>query len=106
MTPEITAQQLHDILSTDSKPFLLDVREPDELEVSVLPGVVAIPMGDVPARLSEIPKDQPVVVICRSGKRSANITDLLLSHGYSDVKNLVGGMNGYATEVDPSLKVY
>lgn len=106
MTTDISAKQLAALLEVETTPFLLDVRESDELEVSVLPGVHHIPMGQVPDRLGEIPKDQPVVVICRIGGRSGKIAEYLAGLGYSNLSNLVGGMNGYATDVDPTLTVY
>ena len=105
-TPEITLQQLHARLEAGDKPFLLDVREPHELEISKLDGVVNIPMGEVPARLSELDKNTEIVVVCRSGGRSDRITNFLVSEGFTDVKNMVGGMNGWATQIDTSLPTY
>lgn len=87
-------------------PFLLDVRQADELEVIVLPGVHHIPLGEIEARFSEVPKDQDVVVICRSGGRSGKATEFLMSQGYDRVRNMATGMNGWATTVDPTMSPY
>ena len=86
--------------------LLLDVREPDELEISRLSEVIAIPMGEVPARIYELDRDADIVVVCRSGGRSAQIVAYLQAAGFSHVRNLDGGMNAWATQIDPSLPVY
>jgi rhodanese-related sulfurtransferase len=71
--------------------FLLDVREPDEWSAGHVEGSLHIPMGLLTARLDEIPQDCRVVVVCRSGHRSARVTDYLRQQGY-DVVNLDGGL--------------
>lgn len=71
---------------------VLDVREPSEYAEGHIPGVSLIPMGQVPDRLSEIPKDKTVIVTCRSGNRSGQITDYLRQQGYTNVHNMEGGI--------------
>ncbi|NWG21621.1 MAG: rhodanese-like domain-containing protein [Chloroflexi bacterium] len=71
---------------------LLDVREPEEYAAGHIPGVRLIPMGEVPARLNEIPADRTVIVTCRSGNRSGQITDLLRRNGFTRVHNMQGGI--------------
>jgi len=85
---------------------LLDVREPKEFENSSLAGSLDIPMGDVPNRLSELPRDEMLVVICRSGGRSGKIVSFLRENGFDNATNLVGGINGWALEIDTSLEPY
>ncbi len=85
---------------------LLDVREPHELEISALPGAVNIPLGMLAARLSELDSAQEMVVFCKSGSRSARALELLSSAGFKKVKNLRGGINAWAKEIDPSLPIY
>ncbi len=85
---------------------LLDVREPKEFENSSLAGSLDIPMGDVPNRLSELPRDEMLVVICRSGKRSGDIVSFLRANGFDNATNLVGGINGWALEIDTSMEPY
>ncbi len=72
--------------------LLLDVREPWEYDEGHIPGVILIPMNEVPHRLNEIPTDQEVIVTCRSGNRSGQITDLLRQQGYTNVHNMAGGI--------------
>lgn len=72
--------------------IVLDVREPFEYEAGHIPGVTLIPMGEVPQRLSEIPTDKTVIVTCRTGNRSAQVTDYLRQQGYDNVHNMNGGI--------------
>lgn len=69
----------------------LDVREDDEWEAGHIEGSLHIPMGELSARQDEVPRDQPVAVVCRSGNRSAAVTEALVRAGY-DAQNLVGGV--------------
>ncbi|MCK6539517.1 MAG: molybdopterin-synthase adenylyltransferase MoeB [Anaerolineales bacterium] len=85
---------------------LLDVREPHELEISALPNAVNIPLGQLAARLSELDSAEEMVIFCKSGSRSARGLELLASAGFKKVKNLKGGINAWAREVDTSLPVY
>lgn len=85
---------------------LLDVREPHELEISALPEAVNIPLGSLAARLSELDSAEDMVVFCKSGTRSARALELLASAGFKKVKNLKGGINAWAKEVDTSLPIY
>ncbi len=71
---------------------VLDVREQFEYDEGHIPGVVLIPMGEVPNRLAEIPSDKEVIVTCRSGNRSGQITDFLRQQGYDNVHNMEGGI--------------
>jgi NADPH-dependent 2,4-dienoyl-CoA reductase/sulfur reductase-like enzyme/rhodanese-related sulfurtransferase len=73
------------------KAFLLDVREPVELAVESAPGAVNIPLGQLRARLGELPRDREILVICRSGQRAYSATRLLLQKGFK-ARNLAGGM--------------
>jgi rhodanese-related sulfurtransferase len=74
---------------------ILDVREQSEYDAGHIPGVKLIPMNTVPNRLNEIPKDKPVIVTCRSGNRSGQVTDFLRQQGYTNVHNMTGGINAW-----------
>jgi adenylyltransferase/sulfurtransferase len=104
--PSLTPTELKARLDRGERILILDVREPFELEISRLPEVVHIPMGQVPERVHELNPADEIVVMCRSGGRSAQITRLLQAMGFARVKNLTGGINAYAQEVDPTLPVY
>jgi rhodanese-related sulfurtransferase len=86
-------------------PLVLDVREPWELAIARLAGTVDIPMNEVPARLTELPKEREIVVMCKSGGRSLKVAQYLDRQGYR-VANLTGGIQAWASEVDPKLPSY
>lgn len=99
--------QLQDILqSAEKHPVLIDVRELWEYETCHLEGSVHIPMGEIVARIDEIPQDQDTVIICHHGIRSAQVVRYLMSQGYENVINLTGGVDGWARDVDPDMPVY
>ncbi len=79
--------------------FLLDVREPAELASASVAGAVHIPMGDVPARLAELPRDREVVVLCHAGSRSLRVASFLAAQGFQPVTNLSGGIAAWAVEI-------
>nr|WP_239456619.1 rhodanese-like domain-containing protein [Nocardioides solisilvae] len=75
--------------------FVLDVREDDEFRSGHVPGAHHVPMQEVPDRLDELPRDQRVHVICRSGSRSRQVVDYLRSQGV-DAANVADGTGGWA----------
>jgi adenylyltransferase/sulfurtransferase len=84
----------------------LDVREAMETQISNLPNSELIPLGQLPARIGELDPERETVIYCRSGSRSGYAVDLLRAAGFRKVKNLVGGINRWAQEVDSSLPRY
>lgn len=103
---DIEARELAEKLQQGEDIHLLDVREPHELEISRLEGSDLIPLGQLAARLSELDSAEEMVVFCKSGTRSARALELLTSAGFRKIKNLKGGINSWAREVDPSLPIY
>jgi rhodanese-related sulfurtransferase len=77
----------------DAGAFILDVRQPEEWNEGHIPGATLIPLGELASRVNEVPKDQKVVVVCRSGNRSQQGRDILLSAGYTQVTSMAGGIN-------------
>lgn len=102
---DITATELAGRMK-DNHLRLIDVREPHELEISRIEGAQLIPLGQLAARLSELDSAEEMVVFCKAGTRSARALELLVSAGFRKVKNLKGGVNAWAREVDPSQPVY
>lgn len=83
------------------KPVVLDVREAAELASAAYPfPVVHIPMGDLPARVGELPRSGTIVCACRSGARSASVAGFLRRQGF-DAVNLDGGILAWAREIGP-----
>lgn len=102
---DITAPELAERVKI-SQLKLLDVREPHELEISALPNAVNIPLGQLASRLVELNSADDMVVFCKGGTRSARALELLSSAGFKKVKNLKGGINAWAKEVDTNLPIY
>jgi sulfur-carrier protein adenylyltransferase/sulfurtransferase len=86
--------------------FLLDVREPNEYKIGKIPGSTLIPLGEVPKRVSEIPRDKEIIVHCKMGGRSAKAAAFLRQQGYTRVKNLKGGILAWSDTIDPSVPKY
>ena len=105
-TTDITPQELSQRLQNGEELVLIDVREPYEWDAGHLEQATHIPLAQVPQRLAEIPKEKEIVMICRSGGRSGRAQEFLMNqHGYTRVKNLVGGMQRWARDVDSGVKV-
>jgi rhodanese-related sulfurtransferase len=79
----------------DGGAFILDVRQPDEWAAGHIPDATLIPLGELAARVADVPQDRQVVVVCRSGNRSAQGRDILLAAGYPSVTSMAGGMNDW-----------
>lgn len=104
--PAVTPTDLARELLSPDRPFLLDVREDFERGIACLDDDAHIPLGELEARLNELDANRRIVVYCRSGARSGRATGYLLSQGFKDVRNLDGGILGWAAEVDPTTQTY
>jgi len=102
---EITVQELKDMRDRGEDFQLIDVREPFEYEVSNLDGL-NIPLVGIAVESDKIARDRPVVVQCRSGKRSAQVILLLEREGFGNLANLTGGILAWKEEFDPEMEVY
>jgi rhodanese-related sulfurtransferase len=71
-----------------------------------LEGAKSIPLGQLAARLSELDKTREIVLVCRSGSRAARAVDMLLGAGFEKAKKLDGGINAWARQVDPNMRIY
>lgn len=87
----------------DDGVFMLDVREPSEWDAVYVPDTVLVPLGQLSQRLSEIPTDEPIVIICRSGNRSAQAREVLLAAGYSNVTSVAGGILDWQAQGQPTV---
>jgi adenylyltransferase/sulfurtransferase len=103
---EITSVDLKKKLDAGETPFILDVREPNEYQINRIPGSTLIPLGELPRRYQELPKDREIVTQCKMGGRSAKAQDFLKSVGFTNVKNLKGGILEWIDKVDPSQPKY
>ena len=104
LTPSELARWRED--ATREPPVLVDVREPWEFELARIEGSLLVPLGQLPHRVDELPRDRPLVMVCHTGRRSQNAAMFLAQSGFSDVRNLAGGVEAWAVEVDPSMRRY
>ena len=103
---ETTAVDLKKRLDAGDDVLILDVREPNEYQINRIAGSVLIPLGELPRRYAELPRDRDIVAQCKVGARSMRATEFLRSVGFSRVKNLHGGILEWIDKVDPSQPKY
>ncbi|HKN87152.1 MAG TPA: rhodanese-like domain-containing protein [Nitrospiraceae bacterium] len=106
MSYTMSVQELKQRLDTDKKPFLLDVREPYEYSLAKLEGSVLIPLGTLPQSMEKLDRNAEIVAYCHHGMRSADAVGFLLQQGFTNVKNLVGGIDAWSVQVDPTVPRY
>lgn len=104
--PEILVEELKKKIDKHEKFVLIDVREPSEFKINQLPGAKLIPLGNIPERVHELDSADEIVVYCHFGGRSAKAADFLRKAGFKKVKNLVGGIDTWSQEIDPSCPRY
>lgn len=105
--PEVTATKLSELKASGEEFLLLDVRHPEELAIADLGGTL-VPMEELSTKLEEVApqKEGHIVVMCRSGSRSAHVVAWMQQLGYTNVFNLAGGIIAWSREVDPSVAIY
>ncbi len=101
---DVTSKMVEELRATGAI-VIIDVREPDEYAVGRIPGSTLIPLGELAGRTDEVPTDKPVVMVCRSGNRSAEAVQILQKAGFTNIHNMIGGMKawtaaGYVPEAD------
>jgi len=105
---EITGRELATRLAGGEAVYLVDVREPWEHQLAVLPGSVLVPLGELPARAAGLapPAGALVVTYCHHGVRSLSAAEFLARAGLPDVASLAGGIDAWSCEVDPTVPRY
>lgn len=106
--PEISVRELQEAMASPTPPRLIDVREAPEFEVCRISGAELLPLSQWPHLALEklTSKDEPLVMQCHHGGRSGRATAWLLGQGFTNVKNLAGGIDAWSTEIDPSVPRY
>ena len=102
----LTSLELKAELDRGQKLVILDVREPQEYQINKIPGSILIPLGDLPKRYVELDPNARIVSQCKSGMRSAKAQEFLRSKGFTNVRNLTGGILGWIDQVDASQPKY
>jgi molybdopterin/thiamine biosynthesis adenylyltransferase/rhodanese-related sulfurtransferase len=103
---EIEPHELDRRIKNGDQIHLIDVREPHELSISALPDAELIPLGSLASKMNTLDSAEEIVLFCKSGTRSARALELLAGAGFRKLKNLRGGINAWAQQVDPHLPVY
>ena len=93
-TRDISSIEAKNLLARN-KPFLLDVRTPQEFSQARLSGAVLIPIGEFQRRINEVPKNKPILVYCAVGSRSKPVADFLTQRGYKEVYHMADGIVGW-----------
>lgn len=101
LPPEITVPEAFEKYQSGS--YFLDVRQPEEWAEYHAPNSTLIPLGELPNRLNELPRDQEIVVVCRSGNRSQQGRDVLLNAGFSQVTSMAGGLKEWKSAGYPTV---
>ena len=102
----ISPKELKTRLDNGEKLVLVDVREEWEYSLAKLHGSILIPLGTLPQSLTRLNRDSEIIAICHHGMRSADATNFLLQQGFPNVKNLVGGIDAWSTQVDGTVPRY
>ena len=103
---EISVSELKRRVDAGELLMVLDVREPSELQTAALPFATPMPMGEISARIGELPRDRTIAVLCHGGVRSARVTQFLWTNGYEKAVNIAGGIDAWSREIDPSVPLY
>ncbi len=93
-------------VTAEKIPLVIDVREEWELQLASIPGVLHVPMNQVPARLSELSRDAETIVMCHAGGRSMRVAHFLANQGFTNVANLTGGISAWSELVDATVPQY
>jgi rhodanese-related sulfurtransferase len=108
--PEVSVETLSKRLAQPTELQLVDVREPEELAIASLAGFINLPLSQSQAWSAEIQQTlnphQETLVLCHHGMRSAQMCNWLIQQGFTNVKNIAGGIHAYAVKVDPSVPTY
>jgi rhodanese-related sulfurtransferase len=102
---EVSVDELQELIDNKTDFQLIDVREVSEYEQANLDGIL-IPLQTLPGQIEQIAKDKQVIIMCRSGQRSANAVSYLEQQGFENLYNLAGGILDWKAEIDNSLDVY
>ncbi len=103
---DIEPEELAELIKDNTQVTLLDVREEFERAISNLANSVGIPLAELMSKINQIHPDQVVVVYCRNGVRSLEAAAILKKAGFTRVRNLRGGINGWAERVDTRFSIY
>ncbi len=103
---DISPSEVDAKLKNGDKTIMLDVREQWEVDINQLPGIVHIPLGELPKRYKELSPEDEIIAYCHMGVRSLKAARFLKEQNYTNVKNLAGGIDAWSLQVDPKVPRY
>ena len=103
---DITVKELKQRMDRGDAPTLIDVREPHEHAICNIPGAILIPQGQLMQHLGEFDPNKEVVVHCKSGGRSGRAVEFMKARGFTNARNLTGGVIAWVNEIDPTQPKY
>jgi rhodanese-related sulfurtransferase len=106
MLSNLTPTEIHEVLTTRADIVLIDVREPAEYALAHIHGATLIPMQSLPQTLDTLPLDREIILYCHHGMRSEMAGNFLLSRGFARVSHMLGGIERWTDDVDPSVPKY
>ncbi len=104
--PETTVRELKRRLDRNEELFILDVRNREEYQLCRLPGSTLIPLPELPSRFQELDRSRELIIHCKSGMRSLKALHFLREKGFTNLKNLKGGILAWADQIDPAMPKY
>jgi molybdopterin/thiamine biosynthesis adenylyltransferase/rhodanese-related sulfurtransferase len=104
--PTISVRDLKRKLGQAASVTIVDVREPFEYEIARIEGSKLIPLAELPARFDELEQEKEIIALCKTGVRSAHAVELLQRAGFTQSFNLEGGIDAWASEIDPTIEKY
>jgi adenylyltransferase/sulfurtransferase len=103
---EVSVEELKKRMDDNEDFVLLDIREPFEYEICRLPGAKLIPMGEIPSHLNELEDEKDLIIYCHAGVRSLRVVMWLRQNGFTNAKNLTGGIDAWSCQIDPNVPRY
>lgn len=110
---ELSCETVRDLLASDEPPLLIDCREPQEHAICSVEAARLMPMSELPTQVEALREawqqsgaNQPVIVMCHHGMRSAQVAAWLRGQGFADAKSMAGGIDLWSEVIDPSVPRY
>jgi rhodanese-related sulfurtransferase len=105
---DIDVRSVKDLLDAGEAFLLVDCREPSEVQTAKINGALHIPMREIQQRIGELEAHRQgrIIVHCHHGGRSQRVTDFLRAQGFSNAQNMVGGIDAWSIEIDPTVPRY
>jgi rhodanese-related sulfurtransferase len=95
----VTTEEAKQLID-NNEVVVLDVRTPEEYQDGHIPNAILIPLQELENKLNDLDKEEPYLVVCRSGNRSAQASEILTSNSFANIYNMAGGMNDWGYDIE------